>query len=101
MFKMFRTIPIIIAVVLLFAGNVFAWSIDITPAYGDQDVSDILASPGDQIMYQLWFNPDATGTTFNMANTWRCSFDESELDFDLANSTQYAIGMPYQWMMRP
>ena len=96
-----KTASIVVAALLLFAGNVFAWSIDITPVYGDQDASDIVVNSGDQVMYQLWFNPDEGGTMLNTAYIWRLDFDESELEFDLDNSTYYEIGQPYQWWMAP
>ena len=98
--KLFKTISIIFITIFLFAGNSFAWSIDITPAYGDQDASDIIANIGDTVMYQLWFNPDPeVGTLIQTAYTWRLDHDEDELEFDLDSSTQYDMGAPYQWYM--
>ena len=101
MSRTLRVIPIAVVFLLLFAGSVFAYSVDITPAYGDQDASDIVASPGDQVMYQLWFNPDPEGTLVQTAFVWRLDFDENELQFDLDHSTTYRIGEPYQWWMAP
>jgi len=96
--RILRVIPIAVVLLLLFTGSVFAYSVDITPAYGDQDASDIVASPGDQVMYQLWFNPDPEGTQFKIAYTWRLDFDENELEFDLDHSTIYPIE---GWWMSP
>jgi hypothetical protein len=88
-----------LTVLFSFSGNVFAWSIDITPAYGDQDDTDIIAAVGDPVLYQLWFNPDPGGTTLTTAYTWRLDYDEVELSFDLGASTQYDMGLPFQWTM--
>ena len=99
--RILKTTSMVIAVLLLYAGNVFAWSVDITPVYGDQDATDIIADVGDTVMYQLWFNPDSEGTTIETAYVWRLNYDESELEFDLANSTQYDMGQPFQWSMSP
>jgi len=99
--RILRVIPIAVVLLLLFAGSVFAYSVDITPAYGDQDTSDIVASPGDQVMYQLWFNPDPEGTLVHTAFVWRLDYDEDELEFDLDHSTTYRIGEPYEWWMAP
>lgn len=90
--NMLTKVIISVAFLMLFTGNVFAWTIDITPAYGDQDETDIIAGVGDTIYYQLWFNPDAGGNVLKYGYTWRIGFDDTELDLDLANSTQYNVG---------
>ena len=101
--KLLKTISIIFITIFLFAGNSFAdWSLDITPNYGDQDGSDIIANIGDTVMYQLWFVPDPVeGTTVVSAYTWRLDFDETELALDLAGSTEYMFGTPYEWVSSP
>ena len=92
--KILNIIVITTLFLLLANSNVFAWSIDITPAYGDQDDTDITAQSGDTVYYQVWFNADPGG---NLMEAWtgatmRFLMDTDEINFDLANSTVYPQG---------